>query len=67
MFCPEYTGENFYLNQPAVTDDNLITASGITPLEFSYEVLKRINVMKAETLEGGINYIKLMNQSISMT
>lgn len=52
MFCPEYAGENFYLNQPAVTDDNLITASGITPLEFSYEVLKRINVMKAETLEA---------------
>lgn len=52
MFCPEYSGENFYLNQPSVTDDNLITASGITPLEFSYEVLKRINVMKAETLEA---------------
>ena len=52
MFCPEYTGENFYLNQPAVTDDNLITASGITPFEFSYEVLKRINVMKAETLKA---------------
>jgi putative intracellular protease/amidase len=52
MFCLEYSGENFYLNQPAVTDDNLITASGIAPLEFSYEVLKRINVMKAETLEA---------------
>jgi len=52
MFCHEYTGENFYLNQPAVTDDNLITASGITPLEFSYEVLKRINLMKAETLDA---------------
>jgi putative intracellular protease/amidase len=52
MFCPEYAGENFYLNQPAVTDDNLITASSIAPLEFSYEVLKRINVMKAETLEA---------------
>ncbi|UTB33737.1 MAG: glutamine amidotransferase [Methanobacterium sp. ERen5] len=52
MFCPEYAGENFYLNQPAVRDGNLITASGITPLEFSYEVLKRINVMKDETLEA---------------
>jgi putative intracellular protease/amidase len=52
MFCPEYSGENFYLNQPAVANDNLITSSGITPLEFSYEVLKRINVMKAETLEA---------------
>ncbi|MCK9152277.1 type 1 glutamine amidotransferase family protein [Methanobacterium alcaliphilum] len=52
MFCPEYTGENFYLNQPAVTDDNLITASGLAPLEFSYEILKRTNLMKTETLEA---------------
>lgn len=52
MFCPEYTGENFYLNQPAVTDDNLITASGIAPLEFSYEILKRTNLMKTETVEA---------------
>ncbi|MDO9626533.1 MAG: type 1 glutamine amidotransferase family protein [Methanobacteriaceae archaeon] len=52
MFCPEYTGENFYLNQAAVTDDNLITASGLAPLEFSYEVLKRTNLMKTETLEA---------------
>ncbi|OEC86309.1 MULTISPECIES: type 1 glutamine amidotransferase family protein [Methanobacterium] len=52
MFCPEYAGENFYLNQPAVTDDNLITASSIAPLEFSYEILKRINIMKTETLEA---------------
>jgi putative intracellular protease/amidase len=52
MFCPEYTGENFYLNQPAVTDDNLITSSGIAPLEFSYEILKRTNLMKTETLEA---------------
>ncbi|MDO9045927.1 MAG: type 1 glutamine amidotransferase family protein [Methanobacteriaceae archaeon] len=52
MFCPEYIGENFYLNQPAVTEDNLITASGLAPLEFSYEVLKRTNLMKTETLEA---------------
>jgi putative intracellular protease/amidase len=52
MFCSEYGGKNFYLNQPTVIDDNLITASGIAPLEFSYEVLKRINVMKPETLEA---------------
>lgn len=52
MFCSQYGGKNFYLNQPAVTDDNLITASGIAPLEYSYEVLKRINVMKTETLEA---------------
>jgi len=52
LFCSEYGEENFYLDQPAITDDNLITASGIAPIEFSYEVLKRINVMKVETLEA---------------
>lgn len=50
--CPEYTGESYYLNQPAVTDNNLITATGIAPLEFSYEIFKKTNVMKAETLEA---------------
>jgi hypothetical protein len=40
------------LNQPAVTDNNLITASGIAPLEFSYEIFKKTKVMKAETLEA---------------
>ncbi|QUH22517.1 glutamine amidotransferase [Methanobacterium alkalithermotolerans] len=52
MFCPDYAGEDFYINQPAVTDDNLITGSGLAPLEFSYEVLKRTNLMKTETLEA---------------
>ncbi len=50
--CPEYTGEGYYLNQPAVTDNNLITATGIAPLEFSYEIFKKTKVMKAETLEA---------------
>jgi putative intracellular protease/amidase len=52
MTCPEYSGEKFYINQPAVADDNLITASGLAALEFSYEVLKRTNLMKTETLEA---------------
>src|SRR3990167_4986887 len=50
--CPEYSGEDLYLNQPAVTDGNLITATGLAPLEFSYEVFKKINIMKPETLEA---------------
>ena len=52
MSCPEYSGEALYLNQPAVTDGNLITATGLAPLEFSYEVFKKINIMKPETLEA---------------
>ncbi len=50
MSCPEYSGEALYLNQPAVTDGNLITATGLAPLEFSYEVFKKTDI-NPETLE----------------
>jgi putative intracellular protease/amidase len=50
--CPGYSGENFYLNQPVVADNNLITATGLAALEFSYEVLKKTYLMKTETLES---------------
>ena len=52
MTCPEYAGESLYLDQSAVVDGNLITATGLAPLEFSHEVFKKINVMKPETLEA---------------
>ncbi len=52
MICPEYKGDQYFINSPAVADGNLITATGIAPLEFSYEVFKKINVMKEETLEA---------------
>lgn len=52
MMCPEYSGEDYYVSQPVVTDNNLITASGLASLDFSYEVFKRTHVMKPETLEA---------------
>ncbi len=52
MICPDYSGEKNYIDAPVVVDKNLITASGLAPLEFSYEVFKKINVMKVETLEA---------------
>lgn len=52
MFCSGYSGSNYYVDQPAVADDNLITASGLAPLEFSYEVFKKTGVMKESTLEA---------------
>lgn len=58
MVCPDYTGEKQYLNQPVVVDDNLVTATGIAPLEFSYELFKIMNVMKTETLEAWYQLFK---------
>ena len=52
MFVPSYTGDNYYVNEPAVTDGNLTTASSFSSLEFTYEVLKSIEVMKNDTLEA---------------
>ena len=48
---PGYSAEN-YMDLPAVTDGNLITATGLAPLEFSYEVFRKAGVMKAETAEA---------------
>jgi hypothetical protein len=52
MFCPNYRGENHYVNEPAVTDGNLITASGLAPVEFAYQVFRRLGVMTPATLEA---------------
>ncbi|WP_166243148.1 type 1 glutamine amidotransferase family protein [Paenibacillus turpanensis] len=52
MSCPDYTGSSHYVDAPAVADDNVITATGLASLEFSYEVFKKSNVMKEETIEA---------------
>ncbi|MEN6442396.1 MAG: type 1 glutamine amidotransferase family protein [Methanoregula sp.] len=52
MFCPNYRGEDHYVNEPAVTDGNLITASGLAPVEFAYHVFRGLNVMAPATLEA---------------
>ncbi|MNE52434.1 putative protease YdeA [compost metagenome] len=52
MICPTYTGEKYYKMESAVTDGNLITASGIAPLEFSVHVLKAMGVFSSQTLDA---------------
>lgn len=52
MTCPNYKGEKYYEMEPVVSDTNLITASGIAPLEFAREVLKKLDVIAPETLHS---------------
>jgi putative intracellular protease/amidase len=52
MFCPHYKGEKNYVNEPAVTDGNLITASGLAPVEFAYHVFAHLDVMSPTTLKA---------------
>lgn len=50
MFCPGYRGEPFYVNEPAITDKSLITASGLAPVEFAYHIFRQLDVMAPATL-----------------
>jgi len=50
MFCPQYSGHEYYVKEPAVTDGNLITASGLAPVEFAVHIFRRLQVMREETL-----------------
>jgi putative intracellular protease/amidase len=50
--CPVYAGAALYENKPAVRDGNLVTATGLAPLEFAYEVIKLLGVFSPAALEA---------------
>lgn len=52
QIAPRYTGEALYRHQPAVSDRNLITASSQGALLFTYEILRLLQLFKADTLEA---------------
>ncbi|MBQ5568891.1 MAG: protease, partial [Treponema sp.] len=59
MFCKpgSYKGQNFYINQPAVSDGNLITGRGPGAAEqFSMEIVR--------TLTGDAIYSKIKEGSV---
>lgn len=64
MVCRKYKGEKFYENKPVVIDENLITASGIAPFEFTFEVIKKINIMENIILKAWYIYTIQKNQNI---
>jgi len=46
-----YQGAALYQDQPAVTDGNVITARSTAPIEFAYQIFKKLDVYSAEALE----------------
>jgi putative intracellular protease/amidase len=58
MVIPSYYGEKYYKMESVVSDENLITASGIAPLEFTIQVLKVLDVFKEEALNSWLNLYK---------
>ena len=47
-----YQGTQFYQNQPAVTDGNLITAGSTAPIDFAYQIFKKLEIYDDTTLEA---------------
>jgi putative intracellular protease/amidase len=48
----QYRGAALYRDQRAVTDGDLITAGGVAPLDFAYQIFQRLNLYKAATLDA---------------
>ncbi|WP_270641998.1 type 1 glutamine amidotransferase family protein [Paraclostridium sordellii] len=58
MVIPNYLGEKYYKMEAVVNDENLVTASGIAPLEFTFQVLKILQVFESESLNSWLNLYK---------
>lgn len=56
MFCPDYKGQKFYVDQPAVSDENLITGSATGSLMWAKLIIEKLGLFKPETLEAWYAY-----------
>ena len=45
-----YAGQHLYREAPAVTDGNLITGSGVMPVEFAREVMAKLDLYEPDVL-----------------
>jgi putative intracellular protease/amidase len=53
-----YRGGGLYCDVPAVTDKNLITASGVAPVDFAYEIFKMLDLYSDAALEAWYGLFK---------
>ncbi|MCR5079865.1 MAG: glutamine amidotransferase [Treponema sp.] len=56
MFCPDYKGQKFYVDQPAVSDGNLITGSATGSLMWAKLIIEKLGLFKPETIEEWYAY-----------
>ena len=56
MMCPGYRGQRHYVAAPSVADGNLITASGTGALLWAKQIIERLGVFRADTLEAWAAY-----------
>lgn len=58
MFSAQYSGTEFFVSEPSVADDNLITAGSTGALLWAKQIIERLDVFSAETLKCWYNYFR---------
>lgn len=56
MVCSDYKGQDFYMDQPSVASNNLITAGSTEALLWTKQIIACLDVFKSNTLEAWYNY-----------
>ena len=56
MVSPHYKGQSFYINEPSVADNNLITAGSTGALLWAKQIIEHLGVFEANTLEAWYSY-----------
>ncbi len=56
MFSPSYKGKSFYIDNPSVADNNLITASSTGALLWAKQIIEHLGVFQSNTLEAWYKY-----------
>lgn len=55
---PNYQDQAFYVSEPAVSDDLLITAGGVYSLEFAREIFRKLESFSETEIEAWFNLYK---------
>jgi putative intracellular protease/amidase len=58
LVMTQYRGATLYEDAPAVTDDNLITASGIAPVDFALHIFQRLDLYTPPVMDAWYGLFK---------
>lgn len=56
MVCSDYKGQDYYIDQPSVASNNLITAGSTEALLWTKQIIECLDIFKSNTLEAWYNY-----------
>ena len=56
MFSSAYKGQDFYIDEPSVADNNLITANPTGSLLWAKQIIEHLGVFQSDTLEFWYEY-----------